>query len=250
MNRVQQSGRPASVCISLYMLAGLVLASGLWTSGAAAKDYTRSCTAKYIVSPHSFRGESLERTFQGKGTVGSYMPNTARERARRNLDECITAHWNNRYSGARPRECTEANQIYNYPFNSLHTEIALGICQANRGHGEIGVDINVLYSGDTGCLLDRNLWKREIIRDYRVTCAAMAFERDTDRPGMDYRSIELPSSDWHLCQAECDADARCRAWTFVKPGHQGRNARCWLKTGVPEPRPGDCCVSGVKTELR
>jgi hypothetical protein len=249
MVTAKRFGRKLYSAVSVFMLTGIALVPGFGVGDAHAKDYTRSCTAKYIISPHSFRGESLERTFQGKGTVGWYAPNTARERARRNLDECITAHWNNRYSGARPRECTDANQVYNYPFNSLHAEIAHGICLANRGHSEIGVDISVLYSGDKGCLLDRNLWKRDIIRDYRVTCAAMAYERDTDRPGMDYRGLDLPRSDWHLCQAECDGDARCQAWTFVKPGYQGRNARCWLKQGVPDPRPADCCVSGVKTQL-
>ncbi len=233
-----------------FLLLSLIVLAGFGAEGVYAKDYTRSCTAKIGISPSSFRGTSVERTFQGRGTVGSYMPNTARERARRNIDECITAHWNNRYSGSRPTECTEANQVYNYPFNSLHTEIAHNICLANRGHGTIDVSINVLYSGDKGCLLDRNLWMREVARDYRVTCAAMAFERGTDRPGMDYRGLDLPRSDWRLCQAECDADTRCQAWTFVSPGYQGRNARCYLKSGVPEPRPNDCCISGVKTELR
>jgi hypothetical protein len=38
----------------------------------------------------------------------------------------------------------------------------------------------------------------------------------------------------------------CRAWTFVKPGVQGPQARCWLKHQAPEARPHPCCISGVK----
>lgn len=49
-----------------------------------------------------------------------------------------------------------------------------------------------------------------------------------------------------LCLQACEEEERCKAWTYVKPGHQGRNARCWLKHRVPNPRPADCCTSGVK----
>ena len=36
------------------------------------------------------------------------------------------------------------------------------------------------------------------------------------------------------------------AFTYVNPGVQGPNARCWLKNAVPAPVPETCCVSGTK----
>jgi hypothetical protein len=72
-----------------------------------------------------------------------------------------------------------------------------------------------------------------------------SFERDRDRPGKDYRNFNLGSPRPELCQQACEDEARCRAWTYVKPGVQASSARCWLKDGVPRARVDDCCVSGV-----
>lgn len=71
-------------------------------------------------------------------------------------------------------------------------------------------------------------------------------EENTDRMGQDYRSFDLPSPDPALCQAACGREERCKAFTYVKPGYQGKSARCWLKHSVPRASSGACCVSGVK----
>lgn len=70
-------------------------------------------------------------------------------------------------------------------------------------------------------------------------------EDGIDRPGNDFRSLDLASADPALCQAECVGEDKCMAWTFVKPGVQGDNARCWLKTPAPATVEKDCCISGV-----
>ncbi len=74
---------------------------------------------------------------------------------------------------------------------------------------------------------------------------AQTTEVDTDRPGMDYTNFDLPSPDPGLCENACKEDPNCKAWTYVKPGIQGPQARCWLKSGIPEPAKNSCCVSGV-----
>ena len=73
------------------------------------------------------------------------------------------------------------------------------------------------------------------------------WEPDVDRGGSDYRSFDLPGPRPELCRDYCLADVQCRAFTYVNPGVQGRQARCWLKHSVPGSRPDDCCLSGVKT---
>ncbi len=70
-------------------------------------------------------------------------------------------------------------------------------------------------------------------------------ELETDRPGSDYRTINLPIALAKLCQDACFADGQCRAWTYVRPGVQTSGARCWLKFRVPEARRDSCCVAGV-----
>ena len=75
---------------------------------------------------------------------------------------------------------------------------------------------------------------------------SMALEMNTDRPGMDYNSFDLAAANPTLCEQACNADPNCRAFTYVKPGVQGANARCWLKNDIPAATPSDCCVSGVK----
>jgi hypothetical protein len=75
---------------------------------------------------------------------------------------------------------------------------------------------------------------------------SFALETNTDRPGMDYSNFDLASANPSLCEQACNADPNCRAFTYVKPGVQGDNARCWLKNSIPAATPSDCCVSGVK----
>ena len=67
-----------------------------------------------------------------------------------------------------------------------------------------------------------------------------------DRTGGDYKSFELPSDPTGLaCKAACEADNKCRAWTYVRPGYLGAAARCFLKDKVKPPHHKPCCISGV-----
>lgn len=71
-------------------------------------------------------------------------------------------------------------------------------------------------------------------------------ETDVNRLGNDFRAFDLAAADPDLCRAACDDDARCKAFTYVKPGLQGPSAKCWLKDQTPTARAEGCCVSGVK----
>jgi len=71
-------------------------------------------------------------------------------------------------------------------------------------------------------------------------------EADSNRPGSDYRNFTLAAPDPQICKAQCDAEGQCASWTYVKPGYQGAQARCWLKHAVPNRQSNACCVSGVR----
>ena len=66
-----------------------------------------------------------------------------------------------------------------------------------------------------------------------------------DRPGSDYRSFWMAAHDPRSCQAVCDRDRQCAAFTFARAGVQGPLARCYLKNAVPAAANNNCCVSGV-----
>jgi hypothetical protein len=78
----------------------------------------------------------------------------------------------------------------------------------------------------------------------RSASAADTFQPGVDLPGYVYRNFDLSRPRPRLCQAACENDERCRAWTFVRVGVIGPLSSCWLKSDVPQPRPDSCCVSG------
>ena len=66
--------------------------------------------------------------------------------------------------------------------------------------------------------------------------------------GGDYRHFDTPSEpSGAACKAACEAETRCRIWTYVRPGYlgPGASARCYLKDQLRAPRRRPCCVSGV-----
>jgi hypothetical protein len=71
-------------------------------------------------------------------------------------------------------------------------------------------------------------------------------EFSIDRTGGDYRNLEVAANaTGETCKAACDADNQCRAWTYVRPGYLGPEARCYLKDRVRPPHHKACCISGV-----
>lgn len=75
--------------------------------------------------------------------------------------------------------------------------------------------------------------------------APVNLERDTNRPGNDYRDFSVGEGGAQVCMQACIDDPRCMAFTFVRPNSHGVRAHCWLKHAESQPRPDDCCDSGV-----
>jgi len=51
-----------------------------------------------------------------------------------------------------------------------------------------------------------------------------------DRPGPDYKRVNMPKAEPALCEQACKSETKCLAWTFVRLGWQG-------------PKPSSCSVS-------
>jgi len=71
-------------------------------------------------------------------------------------------------------------------------------------------------------------------------------EYSIDRLCGDYRNLDVtPDPAGAPCKAACEAENKCRAWTYVRPGYIGPTARCYLKDKITRPRLKPCCISGV-----
>ena len=70
-----------------------------------------------------------------------------------------------------------------------------------------------------------------------------SFERNTDRPGRDYSNTASPGA--IECSFACQAENRCRAWTFVKARIQGPWGHCFFDPAPPARR-NNCCTSGLQ----
>jgi len=79
-----------------------------------------------------------------------------------------------------------------------------------------------------------------------ATMAMGPREEDTDRFGSDYKSFAVETGHTETCENACSGEERCLAWTYVKPGLQGPQPLCYLKTVAPVARRDVCCVSSVK----
>lgn len=67
-----------------------------------------------------------------------------------------------------------------------------------------------------------------------------------DRQGGDYKELAVTTdTNGQTCKAACEADNKCRAWTYSRPGYLGAGARCFLKHEIKPPRRKPCCISGV-----
>ena len=101
--------------------------------------------------------------------------------------------------------------------------------------------------------------KREVRRPVASSCCVSgvrgagvieprlgALEYSIDRAGGDYRSFETkPDPKGKACADACQAEARCRAWTYRRPGYGTAGAHCYLKSEIKPPRRRPCCISGV-----
>jgi hypothetical protein len=76
--------------------------------------------------------------------------------------------------------------------------------------------------------------------------ADLSVEFNVNRPGGDYRSFDLAQPGHEPCRDACAREQMCRAYSYVRPGLQGPNARCWLKSSIPNPVANACCISGAK----
>ncbi len=85
----------------------------------------------------------------------------------------------------------------------------------------------------------------------QYTTVGTSLELDIDRGGQDYRTFEMQDARPEVCREACFNESnRCKSFTYVKPGFQGPNARCYLKSGIPSPTLNSNAISGTTLSNR
>lgn len=65
-----------------------------------------------------------------------------------------------------------------------------------------------------------------------------------DTPGRDY--ARFPAPNVLTCRHSCGGETACQAYTWVKPGFQGPQAICYLKSAEPAIVKNPCCDSAPR----
>jgi PAN domain len=85
-------------------------------------------------------------------------------------------------------------------------------------------------------------------RDAAAQSRFFTIERNIDRPGHELRTV--PAVAAADCSFACQAENKCRAFTFVRPGAHDPFGRCFLKDGIPPAIRDNCCTSGIRKQPR
>jgi PAN domain-containing protein len=121
-------------------------------------------------------------------------------------------------------------------FTTPQAELTISDCLRGAGHDEIAAD---LAKFETALLASKAKQAAPL-----PSLGSIAI--GVDLYGADYTNFWNSSAEPKLCQDACRSDAKCAAWTFVKPDVQGPQARCWLKSQVPQASKNECCSSGIE----
>lgn len=100
----------------------------------------------------------------------------------------------------------------------------------------------VVYAPGGFAIWDSGSDGEAIANNFCPASAKTEVEAGYDRPGSDYAAYLLGGTPhWSRCAKLCQDQARCKAFTYVPPGVQGAQARCYLK----DPKPGRVARAGM-----
>jgi pimeloyl-ACP methyl ester carboxylesterase len=128
-------------------------------------------------------------------------------------------------------------------FTTPHAEVVMADCLRGASHDEIADDLTKF---DARLLAVKAMAVANAALPDAPIPSIGSMANDVDLFGADYANFRLASAEPKLCQDTCRTDAKCVAWTYVQPGAQGPQARCWLKSRVPRATRDECCISGVE----
>lgn len=241
------------------------------TSPAVAQ-HERSCHLVVEVNPTGTGLEGLIYSFRVFINVSRRsQANDGRREVRQHVTDCVLAHWNDR-NETRPYACQDWGRanMEQYPFNNMYEQIRQDICDKNRNELRLPVNIEMFIRGKRGCLeyseergvvdpaarveIASNFTFNCPIREGgRFECVGECCEPPLPHirlPGNDLPGGVIPTPDegWCDCQARCERNTDCQAWTWRDAGTSGPGSPeyCLLKSQAGQRIQDDCCHSGIK----
>ena len=143
------------------------------------------------------------------------------------------------------------------PLPKINTSLPVSAEVALYPNEQVLYDINSAHIDriDVGRYVVQHNWdaiRLDSVKFWDGLMASQGMEDGKDRWGSDYGHFEFDAEKKPIeeenkkeCQNTCAKEDKCKSWTYVKPGIQGKNAICWLKNAVANLSTNSCCTSGV-----
>lgn len=80
-----------------------------------------------------------------------------------------------------------------------------------------------------------------------IAAPVLAADLGTYRPGTPYHSVIVPTA--NVCESQCDGDAQCRGWNYVKAAPQAPGV-CEFQSSVSAPISSAISISGISGAAR
>jgi len=219
--------------------------------GAAMADTCR-CLAHFEVRVStSFKPDVPVDHFTALNDRGPAQTNNAcRREARNQAHACMDNIWRNRWSPSnRPSQCHTTHGIRGSVPYDIKDYVERAACQTGSpiaGKHKAVVKVYRRTHGGQGCGPNLETVQSVFVSDYTVDCLSIRSRKrlgmvgesrlsGIDRPGSDLSGsgVTVGNGSVGACQAACDLRSGCKAWTWVPPGVQGNQSKCWLKGSVP-----------------
>ena len=177
---------------SFYTITTLLVMS--FAPSSANADISRTCRATIDIEILDNKPNSVKRLAEitGKGTCkNSTQANTCRQRARSELNACLSEAWKNRQNNSIPSRCNNmvngssrpgAKLTYigimpiNQPARLTARAARYVCCQARPTAGHLTINFGSLINGNKKCAkhkIDKNWYQEEIsISNYNMNCFA------------------------------------------------------------------------------
>jgi hypothetical protein len=261
---VREASSALSVALGSIVLLALV-------GEARAALPTCSCEAHFEVVVE-MRGADFKpdvpvdhfTALKDKGAFQTY--NACRREARDQAHACMDNIYDNRgHPEDEPSQCgTHTGIRGDVPYNII-PRLERAACETGSPFAASYNGIVKVYRrthGGNGC--GPNLQSAQsVFVDHRtVDClhirnreslGAVARTRVTgiDRPGSDLpgSGVTAGNGTADACEAVCNLRSGCKAWTWVPPGVQGPQSKCWLKGSVPKAQSAPGMVSGTRQHV-
>jgi hypothetical protein len=144
-------------------------------------------------------------------------------------------------------------------YTTPHAALVMRDCIRGASHREIAADLAGFVAKDLARALTVAKAKEAQAKAEAEVNSAQKTSRLAPRAGNPLEGINLPGADYFnfstqpadpaFCEAACGFDTSCAAWTYVRPGSQSTQGRCWLKNRVPQQAASQCCISGIKPSV-